>query len=432
LESNVRGQGLSLGVEERGIPSARGTGVELVDVHLANTSAAGDFHSLGVPLGTVGLRNSEGASLVVTEFGKEERHLLTLRSQESSGGGELSELSLVVRSPSNTTNHLALARSNGEVELPRGGSSAELVGVDGNTVGNERTIATGEGLKESLTALAARDLTEEDLDGLRNTVNLLELLEPVPRGKVELAVEFSLSGRRRADAALTSGVSAGAKEGCVVRLIPDREATGTMLNKDGNNPGDELDEVRDLGVDSSRKRSASLADSLVSNLGKTPRGSNTSDGELNPETTSTSSLGQVDVAVKLFQRLGTTASVEKVEVEHRADASSTHSLDLVEGFLTLNVVGTMEDGIILSAELEAVLRGHKVRLGRLGNGAAGRNATKRPARADALDGEVNLSAETADALLTTADLTAKLALGGGGETLLVGSTAAEDMDVSTD
>jgi len=301
-------------------------------------------------------------------------------------------------------------------------------------MGNERTVATAEGLKEGLAVLTTGNLSNEDLDALRDALNLLELLEPVPSTEIELTVELSLSGRRGADAAVTSSVGAGAEESSVVRLVPDGEAASTVLNKDRDHAGDELGKVGDLGVDASWLCGTSLSDTLVGNAGHTPCSSDTSDSELDLETTGTGGLGQVDVAVKLLQRPGTTAGVEEVEVEHRADASSTHRLDLIEGLLALSVVGTVEDGVILSAELHAALHDNGlVLLRRLGTSVIRRNALDGLARANALDGKVDAAVDASNTLLTTADLSAeRLLLVRSKAGLLEGKTLADDTDVSAD
>jgi hypothetical protein len=224
--------------------------------------------------------------------------------------------------------------------------------VDSKAVGNKRAINTNNRLHEALTTTSTIDLTEEDLGGLRNATELLELLELVPGGNVEATVETSLSCERGANALLSAvgGPSVRAEVSRIVGLVPDGEATSTMGNENRNNATNELGEIFREWVDTSGSRAR-----LVVEHGSTPLSSNTGDGELNPELASPRSLHEVDVAVQLLQGNGTTARVKEVEVEIRADTSSSKSLDLVESSLTLGVVNVKERSFVLSAELHAIV-----------------------------------------------------------------------------
>jgi len=225
LEGDVRRQRLGPGVEKRRVPTTTSRLVHLVDVHLAGTRTTGNLHGQGVPLGADGLWNGPGASLLVTKLGEEERDLVTPRGHEGLGGGEFLEERVVPRSPSDATLHLALASTNAEVKLPRGGRSAELQRVDSKTVGNKRTVTTDDGLHELLSLAGTVDLTNEDLSSLRNATELLERLELVPAGNVEATVELSLSGKGGSNALVRGSSSVvdltiGAEHMMIVGLVP--------------------------------------------------------------------------------------------------------------------------------------------------------------------------------------------------------------------
>jgi len=349
LEGNERRQRFSLRVEKRSVPTTTSRLVELVDVHLGSTRSASDLHGLRVPLGAESLGNGIGARLVVTKLGEEKREAVTLGGYKGLGTGETPEESLVPGGPGNTTNHPALAGSDAEVLLPGARMGAILVGMDSKTVGNERTVTTDNALHELLTLTSTVDLTNEDLSGLRNATELLEGLELVPSGDVEAAIKTSLSRESRANAG--GGVASlrvRAKVSGVVGLIPDGEATSAVSNENRNNTANKLGDVLRGRVNTRR-----LGASLSVEEWSSPPGSNTGDGELNPELASPGSLDEVDVAVKLFQGLGTTARVEQVKVKIRADTGSTELLDLVESQLTLSTIDLKEHGLILSAELNA-------------------------------------------------------------------------------
>jgi hypothetical protein len=354
LEGNVRRQRLSPAVEEGGVPTTTNGLVNLVDVHLTSTRAASNFHRLRVPLGTNSLGKSIRTSLLVSELSEEERESVALRCHEGLGTSESPEESLVPRSPGNTANHSALAGSNTESHLPGARRSAVLVGVNSKAVGNKRTVTTDNGLHESLTTTSTIDLTNEDLGGLRNTSKLLELLKLVPSSNVEATVEASPRREGGSNATLSVGgissTSVRAEVSRIVGLVPDGETTSTMSNEDRNNATNELREILRLRIQTSR-----ISAWLVVEHGSTPSRSNASNGELDTERTSSSSLHEVDVAIKLLQGQRTTARVKEVEVEHRAYASSSKSLDLIKSSLTLGVVNVEERSLILSAEFNAVV-----------------------------------------------------------------------------
>jgi len=190
------------------------------------------------------------------------------------------------------------------------------------------------------------------LSGLRNASKLLKLLELVPGGNVEATVEARLSSESGTNAPI-GGIGSTrirAQVSRIIGLIPYREATSTMGNKNRNNATNELGEILRLGVHTSGSSAW-----LVVEHGSTPARSNTGNSELNTEFASSSSLHKVDVAVKLLQSQGTTARVKEMEVEHRADASSSKRFDLIKSHLALSIVNVEEGGFVLSAEFNAVV-----------------------------------------------------------------------------
>jgi len=138
LESNERGQGLSLLVDEASVPATLLRGEDLVDGHRADLGATGDLHGLGVPLGTESLRESELARMVVAELGQVGRDGPVPRGHEGLVPGELLHQLPVLGSPGNAADHLALACGMAEVEPLGTRGSAVLVRMKSKAVSGER------------------------------------------------------------------------------------------------------------------------------------------------------------------------------------------------------------------------------------------------------------------------------------------------------